>query len=106
MEKSFSEIKEAHDIIKSKYETLKKIVNQNELASRIFSLTNPFPTTKGVNTSMVSTNANDPKEKEESKLELIIPSKGSFSMPSTKNIVRPIKGGQGQSFLLTYNKII
>ena len=84
------EIKEAHDLYKSKYETLKKIVNQNEFASKIFSLTNPFPSIK----SNGSNNNIESKEKEENKQDFI-PNKITFSIPSTKNIVKPIKGGQG-----------
>lgn len=89
LEKAYLEIKESNDIFKSKYETLKKIVNQNELASRIFSLTNPFPS-KSIN--LVS-GSNDLKEKEENKQEVLISRSSIPNLPSTKNIVKPIKGG-------------
>lgn len=102
LEKNYFEIKEAHDIYKSKYETLKKLVNQNEFASRIFSLTNTFPSTKGVSPSSGINNSNEQKEKEEGKQDILNPQKPSsvFSLPSTKNIVKPIKGGQQRKYLL------
>lgn len=83
IEKQYFENKEEYEKVKSKYETLKKIVSQNEMASRVFSLTNPISLTK--TTASLNSNKEEPKLDSQTKI--------TFNMPSTKNIVKPIKGG-------------
>lgn len=84
LEKRYLETKEDYDQVKSKYETLKKILGQNEMTSRVFSLTNPFPQSKNPKI----TNLEENKQDSQNKMAV-------FNMPSTKNIVKTIKGGQG-----------
>lgn len=54
------------------------------MTSRVFSLTNPFPQNKTMNIATKEENKQDSQNKI-----------AVFNMPSTKNIVKTIKGGQG-----------